>query len=145
MDRSDTYNLCIGGCGGSIRKGRKASDEQRRKMSEAWKAKYRQGYKPHMLGKNHSPSTKSKISKSHMGKTPWNKGKVDCYSEDVTKRMSQTRIKNGRSRGENNPMFGVHRFGSDNPNFGHKWTPEQKEAASKRMKAIRAKKRGNGK
>jgi hypothetical protein len=30
-------------------------------------------------------------------------------------------------RGKNNPMFGVHRFGKSNPNYGNKWTDEMKE------------------
>lgn len=33
--------------------------------------------------------------------------------------------------GENNPMFGVHRFGEDNPNYGNKRTEESKLQQSK--------------
>lgn len=32
-----------------------------------------------------------------------------------------------------NPFTGVHRFGSDNPNFGNKWTEEQKIRSRNRM------------
>lgn len=36
--------------------------------------------------------------------------------------------------GENNPMFGVHRHGEDNPNYGHRWTDEQRLAKSEMIK-----------
>lgn len=29
--------------------------------------------------------------------------------------------------GQNNPMYGVHRYGKDNPNFGHKWSEESRQ------------------
>ena len=38
------------------------------------------------------------------------KGKV--WSEESKKKLSQTRRSNGKSKGSNNPMYGVHRYGS---------------------------------
>lgn len=49
--------------------------------------------------------------------TPWNKGKP--HSDDVKAKM---RANHADVKGENNPMFGIRRFGKDNPNFGNKFS-----------------------
>lgn len=36
--------------------------------------------------------------------------------------------------GELSPMYGVHRYGKDNPNYGHYWSEEQKQNASEKHK-----------
>lgn len=36
--------------------------------------------------------------------------------------------------GENNPMYGVHRYGSDNPNYGNKWSEESRQMMSNTIK-----------
>ena len=46
---------------------------------------------------------------------------------------------------ENNPMFGTHRVGSLNPNFGNRWTDEQKENASLISKAAFIRRKLGGK
>lgn len=39
--------------------------------------------------------------------------------------------------GELNPMYGTSRVGKDNPNYGKRWTDEQKKAQSERLKGTR--------
>lgn len=43
------------------------------------------------------------------------KGKV--WSEKSKKKLSQTRRSNGKSKGSNNPMYGIHRYGSAAPRY----------------------------
>lgn len=38
------------------------------------------------------------------------------------------------SNPENHPMYGTHRFGEKNPNYGNHWTDEQKQKQSERLK-----------
>ena len=38
------------------------------------------------------------------------------------------------SKCENNPMFGVHRYGSENPNYGNRWTDESRMQMSNTIK-----------
>ena len=40
-------------------------------------------------GKRHSDETKLKIHNSLIGKTPWNKGKKNCYSDETRIKMSE--------------------------------------------------------
>jgi hypothetical protein len=61
-------------------KGKKLSDEHKRKISESCKGKNK--------GKKLSEETKKKLSESHKGKTPWNKGKH--HSEESKKKMSES-------------------------------------------------------
>jgi len=41
-------------------------------------------------GKHHSEETRRKISESHKGKVPWNKGKTGIYSDETRARISAT-------------------------------------------------------
>jgi G:T-mismatch repair DNA endonuclease (very short patch repair protein) len=59
-------------------KGKKRSDAIRKKMSESSKRE------------NLSDATLKRMSESHIGKTPWNKGKMDVYSDATLKRMSES-------------------------------------------------------
>jgi len=45
---------------------------------------------------------------------------------------------------ENNPMYGSHRVGQDNPNFGNRWTDEQRERARQISKAAFIKRKLGG-
>ena len=47
------------------------------------------GDKHPMYGKTHTKETREKLSKSHMGKTPWNKGKAGIYSQQTRDKISQ--------------------------------------------------------
>lgn len=49
-------------------------------------------------------------------------------SEQTKEKMRNNNI------GKNNPMYGVHRYGKDNPNYGKRWTKEQREHLSKYKK-----------
>lgn len=56
-------------------------------------------------GNHHTEETKQKISLA-------NKDKI--YTEEIRQKISKTLIENGTSKGENNPMYGVHLFGELN-------------------------------
>jgi len=72
--------------------------------------------KKNRLGKKRSEESKKKMSESHKGKQPWNKGLKDIYSEESKRKM------------------GKPRFASDNPFFGKKHTRESKEKMSLKRK-----------
>ena len=59
-------------------------------------------------GKHHSEESRKKISEANKGKK---------RSEETKRKISKTRIKNGVAKGENNPMYGVHRYAENNPNW----------------------------
>jgi len=96
-------------------KGKKASEEARRKMSETgtWFKK---------------------------GEEPWNKGRTGVYSEEVKRKMSNAR--KGRFGGEKHPMFGKHhskeskeqmssrRLGITSWNLGKKFSEETRRRIS---------------
>lgn len=66
-----------------INTGKKYSEETCKKHSDAIK-----GENHPMFGKHHTEESKLKNKESHLGKIPWNKGKVNVYSEESKKRMS---------------------------------------------------------
>jgi len=89
----------------------------------------------------------NKISKANKGKTPWNYGKTNVYSEETKERMAKSakgrvfdksvrdkisKANKGRLVGDKNPMYGM--TGSKNPNYGNHWTDEMKEHLSKKFK-----------
>jgi hypothetical protein len=88
------YNIASGGEGGNVGEeaykkiskalsGRKLPEETRRKIGEASKGNnYRQDY------------------------DPWNKGKINIYSEETIQKMSES--KKNKYVGENNPFYGKH-------------------------------------
>ena len=90
-----------------------------------------------MYGKHRTDETRLKISK---------KVKERMKNPDVRRKISESRKgkccgenhylygKGYKISGENNPMYGVHRYGENNPNFGKKWTEEQKRKISESLK-----------
>ena len=72
-------------------------------------------------GKNHTEESKQKNREFHLGKEPWNKGKINVYSQETLDKMSKTRIEKGISKGENNYWYGKGFLlsGKSNPNYGN--------------------------
>lgn len=67
------------------------------------------------FNKKHSEDTKKKISISKKGKEPWNKGKVNIYSQETLEKMRASKLgikysdeinKKKGLQGEQNPMYG---------------------------------------
>jgi hypothetical protein len=77
-----------------LNKGRKLSDDVKKKISESAKGNQRR------LGAVLSEETKDKISKSNMGKIAHNKGKSS--SIETRQKLSTTLKANGTQKGENN-------------------------------------------
>lgn len=64
--------------------GRKHTEETKKKIGESHKGnKYR-------LGKTFSEETKKKMSESHKGQKPWHAGKTNVYSDEARKKMSES-------------------------------------------------------
>jgi group I intron endonuclease len=103
------YNLTIGGDGCS---GRIILESTKRKISDAKR------------GRKFSDEHKQNLSKSHIGQSPWNKGKTGFVVSDETKeKISNT------SKGRISPMKGRHQ------------SEESKEKIRVSMKKIREKER----
>ena len=79
VDRADTYNLKVGGEGGSA-KGRIVTEETRRKMSQSHK-----GVPSPNKGKPMSAEERLKRSMANKGQIPWNKGKNYKQKRSLTK------------------------------------------------------------
>jgi hypothetical protein len=88
-----------------------------------------------------------KISKANKGKLPWNFGKTNVYNNDTLKKMSKSaegrivtdeikkkigKSNKGKLSGSSNPMYG--KFGELNPNYGNKWSLEQRKIQSEKLK-----------
>jgi group I intron endonuclease len=113
--------------------------------------KYLDGeYKPIWYGKKHTDETKLKMSKSKKGKPSPNKGKKGIYSaetielfrkialnrppiSEASRKKISDKLK-GKLAGDKNPMYGM--VGELNPNYGNKWSDDQKAAQSNRLKGI---------
>lgn len=84
------YNICPV-AGTSL--GRKLSDEHKRKISEKLKGhKVSDETKAKIsltVNTNMTEELRNKLSNSHKGQTPWNKGKTGVYSEETKIKMSE--------------------------------------------------------
>jgi len=80
--------------GSILSKGRKLSDDAKKKISEASMGNQKR------LGAVLSDETKKKIGESHKGKPSWNKGKKT--SEETKKKLSKTFLENETHKGEKN-------------------------------------------
>lgn len=115
------YNLVDGG--GTVT-GLKFSKDSKLKLSKRFSGRGNYFYGKRYIGKenpfygkNHSEESRKKMSISHKGKEPWNKGKTNVFSEESLKRMSEAKkgkhlseehkfnISKSQS-GENHPMYG---------------------------------------
>ena len=55
----------------------------------------------------------------------------ELSSEEYEKiKISLSDVRKEKYSGEQNPMYGVRRYGPDNPNYGNYWSEEQKQRAS---------------
>lgn len=77
------------------------------------------GEKNNFYGKHHTEETKKKMRERHYDSSGENNS---MYGKGYL------------IAGEKNRMYGVHRYGTAAPNYGHKWTDEQKKKASERQK-----------
>ncbi len=57
-------------------------------------------------------------------------GSFRTRTQDFKNKISQINKNIGKWKGQNNPMFGIKRCGKQNPNFGNKWTEDQKQKIS---------------
>ena len=62
------------------------------------------------------------------------RGGVHGKRPNHSKRMMGENNSMWGKMGENSPMYGVRKFGKDNPNYGKKWSKEKKQIASNKMK-----------
>ncbi len=75
------------------RKGKKLSEETKRKISKSKKERYAKGLvKSWNKGKNLSKEHREKLKISHLGKTPWNKGKkgLPKHTEEHKQKISNS-------------------------------------------------------
>lgn len=125
VESRDYYNITRGGyCGIGREKGFKHSEDTCKKLSQIIQDKYKNGEminpipkgskRPEMSGENHfnyekhhSDETRKKISESHKGK---------IASEETRNKLREI------NKGENNP------------NYGNRWSEEQKKKASEYWK-----------
>lgn len=119
-------------------KGKKFSDEHRRKLSEAHKGipltdECRRHMSEVRKGHTITDETRKKISEANKGKSSWNKGLHNIYSDETRKKKSEA------MKGENNPMHG--RTGEKNPLFGTHLSEEQRKKISEAAKKRAARKR----
>ena len=96
--------------------GRKLSEKSRKKMSNAQKKLYANGYQNPRKGKHLSAETKRKMSLSKKGKPAWNKGKTGIYTEETKKKM------------------GIKPIGFTGPNLGKKFSAETRKKLSLALK-----------
>jgi group I intron endonuclease len=94
--------------------GNKWTEEQKEKMSKFKKGKTLEEF----MGKERAELTREKMSKSQTGRK---------HPEEVKEKIRKA------NSGEKNPSYGkgYKQLGENNPNWGNKWTEEQKEKMSK--------------
>ena len=149
-----------------LRRGASPSEETRQKLSASQKARWTEDQKEEwskkisgenhpMFGKRHSDESKKKNSESHKGKKATEEARKNMsnaqkerWTDELKEQMSKTQKdrwteerkqkQSERSSGENNPMFGVHRYGKDHPMFGKHHTEESKRKSSESHKGLQA-------
>lgn len=108
------YNLANGGEGGNgeANKGKKRSDETKRKLSEAHKGnrqseETRRKRSESLKGKHKSDEWRKKLSEAKKGKTPWNKGKP--ISKETKRKISEANKGKHHSEETKKKMSEVHK------------------------------------
>lgn len=130
------YNWREGGNNGRL------SDELKKRLSII-----HMGENNHFYGKHHTEETKQKLRDYMKGKycgknnpnynNKWNeKQKEKARLRNLGKIVSdETKFKISiATKGTNNPMYGVHRFGNSNPFYGKEHSEKTKEKISKKAK-----------
>ena len=141
------YNISYGGDGGKYGS---ISEETRKKLSIACTGK-----KNGFYNKTHSEETKKHLSEIRKNQSSWNKGipisdeqhqkllkgRKEYFKKNphpfLNKHLTEehkqkiSKARKGKYCGENHPMYGVHKYGSDSPAYGHKVSEETKEKISK--------------
>lgn len=107
------YNSTTGG-GNGIR-----CEESKKRMSQAQKALYENGYINPM--QDYEWSNEQLLQKSNSMKAYY---ETENGKQQLEK---QSEFMKGRFSGENNPMYGVHRYGKDSPHYSHKHSEETRQ------------------
>lgn len=106
-----------------------------KKLSEEHKQKLRNsaGFK----GRKHTEESRKKMSDSLKGRTVWNKGKKNCYSEETLRKMSKAST--GRKQSEETIEKRAAKL-RGHPNWGPKipWNKGKKMSAEYRKKLSEA-------
>lgn len=90
----------------------------------------------------HSEESKLQMSRSRLGKEPWNKGKTGIYSKETIEQMKKNRPDqlgknnpNYKNRGKNSPLYGI-KFSEDHKKNLAKSKMGGKNPNSKKYKII---------
>lgn len=83
-----------------------------------WSNEHKEKIKNSNLGKKRSEITRNKMSKSRLGVSPWNKGKVNVYSKKTIEKFRLAHIGKKHSV-ESRRKRGLHWLGTKNPNYKH--------------------------
>lgn len=140
VSRSDTYNLTLGGFGGSV-KGRTFSEKTRQKMSEAKKGKpgiphtleAREKISKARIGRSMPPiteETRKKLSESHKGL---------IKSEEHRRKLSISNTGKSPSEETRKKISDANK-GKPSPHKGKKRPPQTKESNQKRSLALKGRK-----
>lgn len=115
------YNILRGGKGGDITVKMTENEYNtfRKRISEHNKGRDNSGKKNGFYGKHHSNEVRMKISYCMRNLSEESKRKMSDNHADIS--------------GKNNPMYGVHRYGENNPFYGKKHTEESKKRISESM------------
>jgi len=110
LDRN-SYNMKNAAIGGDVWEGRKDTPEYQEHLLKLSQPGARNG----MYRRIHTEESRELMRKSKIGGTPWNKGKTGIYSEEVTKRRTESR-KGFKHSTQTKESMSKNRIGSLNSN-----------------------------
>ncbi|CAI3520069.1 hypothetical protein CIRMBP1292_01882 [Enterococcus cecorum] len=130
LDDDNFYNLVHGGGTVTGLKFSKESIEKLRNANSGEKnffyGKSFKGTENPFYGCKHSKESRLKMSKSHLGKAPWNKGKTGIYSKEAIEKMSEA--KKGIPLSEEHKKHILEsQKGENHPRYGKKHTERTKQ------------------